>query len=62
VHQRLRHVTSAVRTEVALGVGQIQIGNCAHGLILTQRCEDAKNYLARGLFIILSVVRYMFGV
>ena len=30
VHQGFRHITSAVGAEVACGVGQIQIGNCAH--------------------------------
>ena len=42
VHQRLRHEASAVGTEMALGVGQIQIGNCAHALIFTQRHERRK--------------------
>ena len=42
MHQRLRHITSAVRTEVAVGVGQIFCGDCAHGLIFTQRRKDAK--------------------
>ena len=32
VHQRLGHVTSAVRAEVALGVGQIHSNNFAHGI------------------------------
>ena len=47
VHQRLGHVTSAERPKMAGGVGKIQIGNCAHALILTQRRKDAKKFSAR---------------
>jgi hypothetical protein len=32
MHQRLGHVTSAIRTEVALGIGQIFSSNSAHDL------------------------------
>ena len=36
VHQRLRHVTPAVRAEVAVGVGHTGFGLWTHVLILTQ--------------------------
>jgi hypothetical protein len=42
VHQRLRHVPSAVGTEVALGIGQSFFGNRAHGLRLRESGQVRK--------------------
>src|SRR5258708_3479502 len=42
MHQRLRHITSAVGAEMAGRIGQFFCG-CAHNSILTQRRKDAKD-------------------
>ena len=44
MHQGLRHVTSAIRPKMALGVGQGRFGNCAHADIFTQRGQTRKGF------------------
>lgn len=46
MHQGFRHITSAIRSKMALGIRQIRFGNCAHTSIFMQTREGRKEFVS----------------